>query len=168
MKNYYEILGISPDVDQSNIKTAAQAKANEINEAFRVLNDPQKRREYDLTLPQQQSAKHFANDSQKLEEYDLDLSQQPIKHHEQTSIAKQKETPPKFKTKGENRQWLKNMLNSWGEYLHLETPSLRDVMIFTIALVFFVYMLMQFIFPPPITPPSQPTLSLGKYSSDKD
>ncbi|MCV6639388.1 hypothetical protein [Candidatus Albibeggiatoa sp. nov. NOAA] len=141
MKNYYQILGISPDTDQSEIKAAAQAKANEINEAFRILNDPEQRSTYDQTLK---------------------AELEPPVPQTQTSRSA---TPPKFKVAGENRKRFTNMLSSWGEYLHLETPSARDVTIFMVALVFFVYMLGQFLFPPPLTPPSQPALSLGTYSS---
>jgi curved DNA-binding protein CbpA len=135
MKNYYQILGINPDTDQSKIKAAAQAKADEINEAFRVLNDPEKRKAYDLTLS-------------------------PIIKPEITPSTSK---PPEFKVAGENQQRFISMLSSWGEYLRIETPSLRDVMIFMVALVFFMYMLVQFMFPPPITAPSQPALSLGNY-----
>jgi len=63
-KNYYEILGISKDADQKEIKRAfrklakeyhpdknksneAAAKFKEINEAFSVLSDESKRRQYD-------------------------------------------------------------------------------------------------------------------------
>lgn len=46
-KDYYSILGISPDTDQALIKAAAQARANEINEAFHVLGDPAQRQAYD-------------------------------------------------------------------------------------------------------------------------
>lgn len=137
MKNYYQILGINPDTDQSKIKAAAQAKADEINEAFRVLNDPEKRKAYDLTLLP------------------------TIK----PEITPPTSKPPEFKVAGENHQRFISMLSLWGEYLRIETPSLRDVMIFMVALVFFMYMLIQFMFPPPITVPSQPALSLGNYST---
>jgi curved DNA-binding protein CbpA len=146
MKNYYQILGISPDTEQLAIKAAAQAKANEINEAFRILNDPEQRKAYDLSL--RESSK----------------PSEPIAKSQSTQA-----TPPKFKVKGESRQRFTNMLGSWSEYLHIETPSsLRDVVIFAIALVFFVYMLGQFFFPPPINPPAQPSLSLGTYSSSQN
>ena len=144
MKDYYQILSIERDTDQTEIKAAAQAKANEVNEAFRVLNDPEQRRAYDASLSQQSPA-----------------SITP----EQLSPTSQVTTPPKFKVAGENRQRFKNMLNSWGEYLHLETPSVRDMVLFTAALTFVIYMALQLIYPPPIMPPSQPSLSLGTYSS---
>ena len=145
MKDYYQILGINPDTDQTKIKAAAQAKANEINEAFRVLNDPEQRRAYDASLPQQ-----------------LPESVTPVKP---SPIAQAATTPPKFKVAGENRQRFTNMVSSWGEYLHLETPSVRDIVVFTAALAFVIYMALQLVYPPPITPPSQPALSLGTYSS---
>ncbi len=46
-KDYYQILEISPDTNQELIKVAAQTRANEINEAFRVLSDPLQRQAYD-------------------------------------------------------------------------------------------------------------------------
>ena len=65
-RDYYEILGIAPDVSAEEIKRAyhmlafqchpdknrkseeANKKMQEINEAYAVLSDPVKRREYDL------------------------------------------------------------------------------------------------------------------------
>jgi len=150
MTNYYQILGISPDTDSSKIKAAAQAKANEINEAFRVLNDPDKRNAYDMTLVAKPA--------------DV-VRPEPVSEPEITYSTTSTTTPPQFKVSGESRQRFTNMLSSWSEHLHIETPSFRDVAILSVALVFFFYMLGQFFFPPPITPPAQPALSLGTYSS---
>ncbi|MBT9258720.1 MAG: molecular chaperone DnaJ [Clostridiales bacterium] len=65
MKDYYEILGVPPDADAETIKKAyrrlarqyhpdarpgdpeAEARFKEINEAYQVLGDPQKRAQYD-------------------------------------------------------------------------------------------------------------------------
>lgn len=65
-RDYYEILGISPDASAGEIKEAyhrrafkshpdrnrkseeANKKMQEINEAYAILSDPIKRREYDL------------------------------------------------------------------------------------------------------------------------
>jgi molecular chaperone DnaJ len=68
MKNYYEILGVSPSASKDEIKKAyrelakkyhpdknkndkqAEEKFKEINEAYDVLSDDKKRKEYDIRL----------------------------------------------------------------------------------------------------------------------
>jgi DnaJ-class molecular chaperone len=67
MSNHYEVLGISKDADDSDIKKAyrklslqyhpdrnpsddANARFQEINEAFEVLSDPEKRNQYNMEL----------------------------------------------------------------------------------------------------------------------
>ena len=69
-KNYYDILGVSKDADESKIKSAyrklclkyhpdklakksekekqeGEAKFKEINEAYQILSDPDKKKQYD-------------------------------------------------------------------------------------------------------------------------
>jgi DnaJ-class molecular chaperone len=64
MPTYYEILGVSPQTEQSEIKAAFRklslihhpdrggdtSKFQEINQAFETLSDPQKRQQYDMEL----------------------------------------------------------------------------------------------------------------------
>jgi hypothetical protein len=146
-KNYYEILGISPDTPQHQIKTAAQAKANEINEAFRVLYNPETRQAYNAQLEQSQQFEPKA------------ASPEP------TASQIPEYTAPIFKPVKESTPWLKNSISFIGEYLRIETPTMRDIMIFTVALIFFIYMVIQFLFPSPIQPSSSPAIPLGSFSS---
>jgi len=75
IKNYYAILGVSPQASQEEIKRAyrslakqyhpdknlgdpaSEEKLKEINEAYQILGDEGKRREYDLAL--QRARKHY-------------------------------------------------------------------------------------------------------------
>lgn len=79
-ENYYQILNISPDAGQAEIKTAYREMAKKfhpdinreqgseeifkiIQEAYEVLSDPERRRQYDATLRHSSSARHFEYDA---------------------------------------------------------------------------------------------------------
>ncbi len=84
MKNYYEILGIPFNADLQMIKTAykklssfshpdavppehrqwAEERQRELNEAYRVLSDPELRKNYDHSFFTQ-SQNNFQNDSER-------------------------------------------------------------------------------------------------------
>jgi curved DNA-binding protein CbpA len=61
-KNLYELLGTREDADAFEIRDAAQQKANEINNAFKILSNPESRAAYDAQLKQQKvEKKEFHN-----------------------------------------------------------------------------------------------------------
>lgn len=53
-KSLYKILGVSKDIEQDKIKTAAQSKIDEIKKAYTVLGNPEKRKAYDAKLETQE------------------------------------------------------------------------------------------------------------------
>ena len=78
-RDYYEVLGVGKNADDAEIKKAyralakkyhpdvnpgnaeAEAKFKEASEAYAILSDPDKRRQYDLKLPPLDSLKSFWN-----------------------------------------------------------------------------------------------------------
>ena len=50
MKTHYETLGIGQKANSTEIKEAAQTKANEIKDIYEVLADADKRKAYDAKL----------------------------------------------------------------------------------------------------------------------
>jgi DnaJ-class molecular chaperone len=79
MSNHYEVLGVSRDADETEIKKAfrkmslqyhpdrnpnedAKARFQEINEAFEVLGDPEKRNQYNMELQFGQRGHAFDQD----------------------------------------------------------------------------------------------------------
>lgn len=75
-KDYYEILGVSKTASEQEIKSAyrrlakkyhpdvnktpgAEQKYKDVNEAYEVLHDPEKRQKYDALGPDWEAAQHF-------------------------------------------------------------------------------------------------------------
>jgi curved DNA-binding protein CbpA len=145
-KDYYAILGIKPDTDQSLIKTAAQAQANEINEAFRVLNDPETRAAYDAIWQQ-----HYAQDkgiSSPNQSVVMPSSSAPIMG------AYGEHNPPRssvaFATHSKKslRENHNTIFSQLAAKVRIQAPnSIREILILLLAVVFFVYVASGFFVP---------------------
>lgn len=152
-KDYYAILGIAPDTDQALIKDAAQARANEISEAFRVLGDIEQRKKYDAlrmntasatthrtsaptailteTAAQAPASAEFSN-----------ASPAQSKHKQRSSIQ--------FSQKQQSRQAGNTfvpdiggggLMNNLLAKMKIDPPnSAREVVIFLLSVVFVAYM----------------------------
>ncbi len=155
IRNYYEILGISPTTEQALIKAAAQRKANEINEAFRVLNDPQQRHLYDakvlkLNLPANSNT--IENDSSinpTLDKttsstcsttkplLDMESNAVPVNNRRSYRSSVRFSTQKEVQAGSQLTLWWQNMKSR----MSIEAPtSIRDVVIFIAALAFVGYM----------------------------
>lgn len=167
MKNYYEILGLNPDAPQSAVKPAAQAKANEINEAFRILNDPEQRKAYDAWLtsyagstasPQSNNSDSQA-DTVAVETYYATAKNTDSKATSGSSTSFV--TAPSMRSNAKSnattatlaiKPFMRGVLE---KFTYIEVSSFRDVVIFVAALAFFLYMLLSFLGPTPIPPPPE-------------
>ncbi len=152
IRNYYEILGISPTTEQALIKAAAQRKANEINEAFRVLNDPQQRHLYDakvlnLNLPANANTIENGGAVNSTLDKTTGSTSATTKTPQETNTApvnnRSYRSSVRFSTQKEVQAgsqltlWWQNMKSR----MSIEAPtSIRDVVIFIAALAFVGYM----------------------------
>ncbi|OUD13087.1 hypothetical protein TPSD3_10585 [Thioflexithrix psekupsensis] len=145
-KDYYAILGIKPDTDQSLIKTAAQAQANEINEAFRVLNDPEQRAAYDVIWQQ-----HYAQNSVVSSPNPSVITASPSSpkmgmhgEHNPPRSSVTFATYSKDKTSSDRGNFLGQLVAK----VRIQAPnSMREVLILLLAVVFFVYVASGFFVP---------------------
>jgi curved DNA-binding protein CbpA len=149
--NYYEILGISPEADQATITQAAQVKAKELNSEFEKLSDVEKHGAYQAMQAKANQinvAFRILSHPEQREAYNKTLfpthvetiaAEKPALRHATLSSSE----PPSFK--------------GWTEkFTTVEKPeSTRDIVVFVVALLFFLYMLSGFLISsPPMTPPA--------------
>ncbi|EIJ41931.1 hypothetical protein BegalDRAFT_1028 [Beggiatoa alba B18LD] len=161
-KNYYEILGINPNTEQSLIKAAAQAKANAINEAFRQLSDTERQQaqsKIQMQVNEINEAFRVLNDVEQRKMYDA----QRVNQQQASSRATPKRQLPVVDAGAITAQSSNKEGNSFGRLLERMTitpPTLKDIIIFVLALLFFLYMLSGLFVEP--QGPSEPSkLSLG-------
>jgi len=126
MENYYEILGVSPSADDfvikaaykalvqryhpdkfhSNAKDAADAetKMRQLNEAYQVLSDPAKRRDYDISFQQgtqnnQRNSQKNNDQTKRQEDWEIALSFYPDLIELETRLGKiDSSLIPEFRT----------------------------------------------------------------------
>jgi DnaJ-class molecular chaperone len=169
--NCYEILGIEPLAESSSIATTAKAKVEQINQAFRILNDPQQRELYDIQLVSKSTAENFyalfgiesdvdavslkAAARAKAIEIDkafrilIDPEKRKIYDESLTrTTARSRRTKRYVNTIGSVspresifKQWYARLADNLSTF---ETPSMQDIVIFILSLLFFVYMVSLF------------------------
>jgi len=183
LNNYYEILEIEPSTDQSLIIKAAQAKVAKINQAFRILNNPQQRKLYDAQLMNEFSSENFyallgvesnieatliqpiaqakaievdkafrtLNDPEKRRNYDELLAQLNTVSETVITHSTQRQRPAKryVNTVGHvspRESIFKRLFAQIADNLStFETPSsIQDVVVFILSLLFFLYMVSSF------------------------
>ncbi|MEZ5673310.1 MAG: hypothetical protein R3E08_13405 [Thiotrichaceae bacterium] len=103
---------------------AMQAKANQVNIAFRILSHPEQRQAYDKTLLAAC----------------VEVAEKPTLRHASLSSADPQQS---------DRRWMER-------FTTIEKPnSTREIVVFVVALLFFLYMLSGFLIPsPPTIPPA--------------
>jgi curved DNA-binding protein CbpA len=149
--NYYEILGVSTEADPATITQAAQVKAKELNREFETLSDMEKHGAYQAMQAKANQinvAFRILSHPEQRQAYDQTLSVVPIE-----TIVAEKPTLRHASLSSSDPQ---QPVIRWTErFTTIEKPeSMRDIAVFVIALLFFLYMLSGFLIPssPPIPP----------------
>jgi|JFJP01.1.fsa_nt_gi DnaJ-class molecular chaperone len=150
--NYYEILGINLEADQATITQAAQIKAKELNSEFEKLSDAEKHGAYQVMQAKANQinvAFRILSHPEQREAYNKTLltahveiaTEKPALRH--ASLSSASSEPQSFS------HWT-------GKFTTIEKPeSTRDIVIFVVALLFFLYMLSGFLIPSsPVAPPA--------------
>ncbi len=122
-ESFYALLGIKLNADTALVLAAAQAKAIEIDKAFKILRDPQKRKMYDERLNQVTTVVTSPT-----------RSQRPTKRYVNT-VGHVSPRENIFK------QWFARLADNLSTF---ETPSMQDIVIFVLSLLFFLYMVSLF------------------------
>jgi DnaJ-class molecular chaperone len=111
------------NADTALVFAAAQAKAIEVDKAFRILRDPEKRKMYDEQLNQVTTVITSPT-----------RPQRPTKRYVNT-VGHVSPRESIFK------QWFARLSDNLSTF---ETPSMQDIVIFVLSLLFFVYMVSLF------------------------
>lgn len=122
-ESFYTLLGVKLNADTALVFAAAQAKAIEVDKAFRILRDPEKRKMYDEQLNQVTTVITSPT-----------RSQRPTKRYVNT-VGHVSPRESIFK------QWFARLSDNLSTF---ETPSMQDIVIFVLSLLFFVYMVSLF------------------------